>query len=875
MVLVGSRSPDAAAYHRDILGRIAGHGLAEQVVLAGPVTDIALDGWYRAADLYVSMSRHEGFGVPLIEAMAFGVPVVALSVGAVPDTMGGAGVLLDHADAERVATAMLRVAEDPRHAAEVLAGQVFALEQWRLSHHLPALQQALLLAGAEPPVVVGTFEHMLRRQRIEVTGEAIPALAPYQPVEIPGAVAPGPLVEIRVGDTVRSMRAMADLSVVLLRDVAASLPLKRVRRLNADADGVLVASSMAARMLVDSGVSVPIRVVGLATDLSCFVDIGNARAARPEVAGARSRVFLHMAQATGHGLAAMLTAWACAFRAHDPVQLIVLADAELYRDVASRIAAARAADPSMADIVIRADGACPDATLSDYEVADISVLPLYVSAADDVTAARALAAGLHLIVSEQGDHIAFCGGEDANMRLLSIAPEGRDLVLALREAAERSVLAWRPPAALTALDPARWGARVAEACTDILLQPARSALRVAWISSWQSKCGIAEYSRHLLQAYLRHASQGDPDVVVLCDRQMLYDVAPLQGVKAIPVFQFAATGKLAVAVTAQEPDVLVIQHQPALLPWSKLADLLEHHALARCCVVVTLHNLRHLLTEGPAVRERVTAALGRINRVLVHASRDVRLLRELGVRNTVLLPHGTTRGPHPQLPGLLQEGDAPLIGTTGFVLPQKGLAILLQAVALLRPIWPNVRLRFATALYPNPDSEAELASCRALAERLGLSECLQWHTDFLPNDQVLRLLSDCDLLVMPYAPTLESCSGAVRQAIASGVPTLVSDIGVFDDLGLAVDRLADTTPEAVAAHIDALLRDEKRRAAIQAQAQAWIAVHDWSVTAERLRGMLLGLHAEHRERLRGVGAYEADIAMAAKGGSTPSGIGQT
>ena len=60
----------------------------------GPVPNADLAAFYRHADVYISLSEHEGFCVPLLEAMAAGVPVLAYGAAAVPETMGGAGVVV-------------------------------------------------------------------------------------------------------------------------------------------------------------------------------------------------------------------------------------------------------------------------------------------------------------------------------------------------------------------------------------------------------------------------------------------------------------------------------------------------------------------------------------------------------------------------------------------------------------------------------------------------------------------------------------------------------------------------------------------------------------------------------------------------------------
>jgi glycosyltransferase involved in cell wall biosynthesis len=79
----------------------------------GRVSIEELAAFYEHADAFVTLSRHEGFCLPLVEAMAFGVPIVALDDSAVPETVGDAGLLLPRdASVELVAEAVASVIED-------------------------------------------------------------------------------------------------------------------------------------------------------------------------------------------------------------------------------------------------------------------------------------------------------------------------------------------------------------------------------------------------------------------------------------------------------------------------------------------------------------------------------------------------------------------------------------------------------------------------------------------------------------------------------------------------------------------------------------------------------------------------------------------
>lgn len=97
--------------------------LPDRFWFTGPVPDEDLGAFYRWADAYVSLSEHEGFCVPLVEAMAADVPVLAYAAGAVPETLGGAGVLFAPKDLEFAAEMLGMLVYDRPVRDAVLAGQ--------------------------------------------------------------------------------------------------------------------------------------------------------------------------------------------------------------------------------------------------------------------------------------------------------------------------------------------------------------------------------------------------------------------------------------------------------------------------------------------------------------------------------------------------------------------------------------------------------------------------------------------------------------------------------------------------------------------------------------------------------------------------------
>jgi glycosyltransferase involved in cell wall biosynthesis len=97
--------------------------LPDRFWFTGPVPDEDLAAFYRWADAYVSLSEHEGFCVPLVEAMAADVPVLAYAAGAVPETLGGAGVLFEPKDLEVAAEMLGVLVYDQPVRDRIIAGQ--------------------------------------------------------------------------------------------------------------------------------------------------------------------------------------------------------------------------------------------------------------------------------------------------------------------------------------------------------------------------------------------------------------------------------------------------------------------------------------------------------------------------------------------------------------------------------------------------------------------------------------------------------------------------------------------------------------------------------------------------------------------------------
>ena len=120
--------------------------LNDRFIFTGPVSDEELAVYYQHAAVYISLSEHEGFCVPLLEAMAADVPVLAYAAAAVPDTLGGAGVQFAPKDLEQAAELAGALAFDDNLREHVIVGQRRRLQDFgdpRIVRELTSMVQQL------------------------------------------------------------------------------------------------------------------------------------------------------------------------------------------------------------------------------------------------------------------------------------------------------------------------------------------------------------------------------------------------------------------------------------------------------------------------------------------------------------------------------------------------------------------------------------------------------------------------------------------------------------------------------------------------------------------------------------------------------------
>ena len=141
LLLAGDRRPEAYSHALEALARDL---RLRDVVFCGKVEEGELRALYAVAHVYLSLSEHEGYGVPLVEAALAGVPVLARDAGAVAETLDGAGVLVGaDAPAAPVGSLLERLVRDADLRARVLSRQERLADRVLATDHRARLLEAL------------------------------------------------------------------------------------------------------------------------------------------------------------------------------------------------------------------------------------------------------------------------------------------------------------------------------------------------------------------------------------------------------------------------------------------------------------------------------------------------------------------------------------------------------------------------------------------------------------------------------------------------------------------------------------------------------------------------------------------------------------
>ena len=820
--LVGSHS--MRSYVDSVGEEIENLNLKAQIDAPGKLDDISLIHRYARAGVFVSLSRHEGFGVPLLEAMAAQVPVVALASSAVTETMGGAGVLLDSSDPHTVSRAVEKVMTDSDYRNEVLWRQNRRLEKITTFNVAEALQRVLqkiscktqaIRVQVQGPIESSYSLAILNREAAlqldAVEGFDVSVFPTEGPGDYPpnldaiasipglstmfdrGRSTPYPDVIIRQMFPPRVRDTTAGITLQYFGWEESLVPQEFAHDFNQHVQRIMTMSSFVKDALVDSGVTIPIDVVGVGVR----PPVSNPQAEIPEISDVKRVRILHISSAFPRkGIDVLLNAYFAEFTSDDDVSLVLKTFPNQHNTVAEQLNALVQTHPH-APHVVWIDRDLPLDHLGNlYDIADAYVhpargegfgLPVAEAMLARVPVISTDTSGLAdfvdsttaaVIPSERtpaASHVSIPGSEWFEPNQEALQHEMRSLY----QGSDADTRSQRVNAAhLKISSDLSWsavGKRIQNSVNAALSRP--TSIKVSHLSTFNSRCGIAEYTSLLrdgLPQYVASSIYANRDAWPIDldeeeDVVRIWEQARHQDVQ-----------NLVTALNISDSDVVHLQYNYGFFAMEDLTTLINHVQGVKP-VIVTLHRTIDLDRGHEIVSlAHATDALKKVSAIVVHEEHDVRRLSQFGiVDNVVLIPHGAMPFKGQRSGRRYSSGSELKIGTFGFLLPHKGLEVTLTALNSLNNQGIPTSLTALCSIHPDPSSQAAHDRVLEMINRWDLSSKVRLDTGFKSVNEIHSELDDVDILVLPYTETEESSSGVLAMLLGIGKPIITTDLAIF------------------------------------------------------------------------------------------------
>jgi FkbM family methyltransferase len=856
-------------------------GIEEKVLITGQVNDEELIRWYLTADLYVSMSKHEGFCVPMLEAMACDVPILAYPAGSIPWVLGNNEQLISNSNPEYVSKAMFTIATNTEKQNNIVEAQRRRLSYFRINSMREMLANYLGACGvkfltindkskwiAKPQSYIiaghinGSYSLAIVNRQLAVAlerqNQGNTSILPIEG-EITGSFYDMPkdeynvlypLIQRKISENEQTVLIVnhyppiavelsADLKLAFFFWEESIVPEEIINLFNQKYDGMLVSSKFGKKVLIDSGINIPIAIVGLGIDHLVHQNTVPKRTNR-----GRFR-FLHVSSGFPRkGIDLLLQAFADTFNKKDPVELVIKTFPNPHNETDSQIRAMRERYPQIAPIKLIDDCISKVKLTELYQSANAIVLPTR-GEGFNLPAAEAMFYGVPVITTAYGAQTDFCTKLTA--WLIDYVRKVFDSAFSEQGEIQRRVESGRRIIS----DFFRWQ-RTANAISEFTASLTSSKLRsdqykLAWISTWGVRCGIAEYSHFLLQSFNLERF----NIEIYADLRTESALQPFHVISAWQADAETNIDKTLAEIYNSEVDVIVIQYQWGFFNLFKVLKTLADISRAGTVVIITFHETNALETLPNNLLQYARDHLQVLDRIFVHTINDINRLKRLGlVENVSLFPQGTMSLYDTEQEKVRKKlgisKKALIIGSFGFFLPHKGIYQLIKAFMIIRDKYPDSHLMLINAEYPIEDSKNEISRCRDLVLDNGIGDAVHFYTDFKSYEESFWLLNGCDMVVFPYQDTSESSSAAVRIGLSCGRVVLTSPLSIFDELDGVAYKLSGITPKEIAQGILNVAEDANIRG-IYAQAQKqWIHEHDWKRVSLKLQNIMVGLIENRR-----------------------------
>ncbi len=890
MYIIGSTTDEL--YEHELKDLIAGYNLQNNVIMTGKISDEDLYAYYRSANLFLCMSEHEGFGIPLIESMLFDLPVIAFNSSNIKSTLNGGGILVNEKSPNHIAAVIKLLRDNRVFKREVLNTQRKARQSYYYEVVVEELLSYFKDFGIECEANIKTKHKALRYQfegpfdssyslaiLNRYSAMAFEAVYPEQ-VALFSTEGGGDYEadekflnkNPKVQQMYKYSQKAANCDVVLrnlypprVTGMKGKINIlnsygweesgffrEYVEQFNQHLDGITVMSEYVKTVLLNNGVQVPLFTVGLGAE-----HILEAKPKPLQLSTNKKFKFLHISSCFARkGADVLLKAYSQSFTKDDDVSLIIKTFPNPHNDIQEQINAIKNANPNAPEIVLINQDLEDGCIAWLYQKCDAFVAPTR-GEGFGLPMAEAMLFHLPVITTGFGGQVDFC--KDDNSWLIDysfqkaqthlnvfnsywIEPDCEDLKRLLKNQItltqdEKEV---KTKKAYERISKEFTWDKYRER-TDKFVEELKNEavfitekINIAWVSSLNTKCGIATYSEFILA----ELNQDKFSVIKYAN----YSVEVIDGTKESDIIRCWGNrfdednSELMSAIVKNGTNHVFINFNFGFFSMKNLQTMIEDFVHKNIKTTIVFHSVADVTIIGlEASLSSIRDTLKKVDNLLVHNIDDLNFFKNIGLSNMSLLPHGTQNRIHNQT----QKDDTSFtIASYGFLLPHKGILELIEAFALLEKRFPNLKLLLVNAIYPVADSLNYFQTCQNKINSLHLAHKIQMVTDFLSDDNSFEYLDSADMLVLPYRKTNESSSAAARYAISTLKPVVCTNQPIFNDVEDIVHFTEGYSSREMANTIEKLILDKDLLHSKTQRQKSWVQEHDWKYVAIKIDNYL-------------------------------------
>ncbi len=300
---------------------------------------------------------------------------------------------------------------------------------------------------------------------------------------------------------------------------------------------------------------------------------------------------------------------------------------------------------------------------------------------------------------------------------------------------------------------------------------------IGLFSTYNTKCGIAIYSKYLTSSF-------SDEVTIFANKTD--DLVQKDTKRIIRCWQDGRETKnienLKLEIINNKITKLIIQYNFSFISLKALEELLLFCYSHKIETHLFLHSTKDVITPIYIDSfKNISSSLQKSTRIYLHRLTDINYLKNFGIyKNTTLFTHGINTN----IQGKEEKAknSTPILATFGFLLPQKGIFELIDIAEILHKKGIKVKLLLLCAIHPAPISKELEIVLKDKILKSFIKDYITLNSNFLEEKEIINKLSKADKIIFLYKDTQESSSAAVRVGLLALKEVITTPLAIFDDV---------------------------------------------------------------------------------------------